>query len=142
MDSGKNSGAAAGTWEKKVIVIVDDVRELRLLFTEFLREQGYIVIDVALGGRALAAVKQYHASLVLLDLMLPDMDGNDVLNQLKQDPVTAEVPVMVISAYPRWLKPEQSKQAARVMRKPFELDELLEAIHTLAGDTYSQTEVS
>ena len=142
MESGMNSGTGARTWKKKVIVIVDDVRELRQLFTEFLRDQGYIVVDVALGGRALDTVKQHGACLVLLDLMLPDMDGNDVLNQLKQDPVTANVPVMVISAYPRWLKPEQSKQAAHVMRKPFELDELLEAIHTLAGDAYPQAEAS
>lgn len=124
------------TFTQKTIVIVDDVRELRLLFTDFLRDQGYKVVDVAQGTLALDTVKKSKAHLVILDLMLPDIDGNEVLRQLKHDSQTSHVPVMVISAYPRWLKPDLLVLAARVMRKPFELDELLEAIQLLTGDNY------
>lgn len=111
--------------QKKVVVVEDD-KEIRDLETFLLAAEGFEVVGVATGQGAAATVKREAADLVLLDLMLPDKDGNAVLEELQRDPATQQVPVIVVSAYVNQLQP--TAQVKQVVSKPFEITDLLDAV--------------
>lgn len=82
--------------QKKVLSIEDDVF-LSSLVSGKLIEAGFSVITAATGGDGLAKVKLEHPHLVLLDIMLPDMGGFEILQILKSDPETRTIPVIILS---------------------------------------------
>ena len=80
------------------VLIVDDIAaNLRLLEAKLLNEY-YEVAVAASGEEALAAVPRWMPDVVLLDVMLPRMDGYEVCRRLKADPATAHVPVVMVTA--------------------------------------------
>jgi len=81
-----------------VILVVDDNDDNRDMLARRLRRQGYEVLTAAGGRAALAALAAAPADLVLLDVMMPDLDGYGVLQQLKADPALRDIPVLMISA--------------------------------------------
>jgi DNA-binding response OmpR family regulator len=111
---------------KKRIVVVEDDAEIRDLEGFLLSSEGYDVVLLPGGAHAAETVKQTKADLVLLDLMLPDRDGNAVLADMEADPETADVPVIVVSAFDGALEP--SPLVRRVIAKPFEVTDLLDGI--------------
>lgn len=80
------------------ILIVDDTPANLRLLTRILQENGYHVRPVLEGGLALAAAQAKPPNLVLLDIRMPEMDGFQVCEKLKSDPVTQDVPIIFISA--------------------------------------------
>jgi len=118
------SSAAAS---KKVVLIAEDYPDISQLVSDLLRDEGYDVIAVSRGGEVVPAVKQYHPAVVLLDLALPDIPGNAVLERLSMDPETDKVPVIIISAYSERLR--RVPQVFAVVNKPFEIDVLLNAVN-------------
>jgi threonine synthase len=81
------------------ILIVDDHADARLLIKRILQVQGEFVIREASGGsEALAAARQAPPDLIVLDLMMPEVDGFAVLDELKRQPETVSVPVIVVTA--------------------------------------------
>ncbi len=80
------------------ILVVDDEREILELVEYNLRKEGYGVVCVETGEQALAAARLKLPDLILLDLMLPGVDGLDVCRQLKADARTAEIPVVMLTA--------------------------------------------
>ncbi|MCZ7551662.1 MAG: hypothetical protein B6D39_04180 [Anaerolineae bacterium UTCFX2] len=81
------------------VLIVDDTEEARRLIRRILQSQGnYIIQEAHNGQSALALARQEPPDLILLDLMMPEMDGFSVLDALKDDPTTATVPVIVVTA--------------------------------------------
>lgn len=113
------------TGPKKVVVVEDD-SEIRDLEVFLLTAEGFQVVGVGNGEVAASTVKRERADLVLLDLMLPGKDGNAVLADLRADPATASVPVIVVSAYLGHLRP--TPQVKCIVPKPFEITDLLDAI--------------
>jgi class 3 adenylate cyclase len=89
-------GEAART--RGVILVVDDNEDNRDMLARRLRRQGYEVPTAAGGRAALAALATTPVDLVLLDVMMPDLDGYGVLQQLKADPARRDIPVLMISA--------------------------------------------
>ena len=83
---------------RAVILVVDDNEENRDMLARRLRRQGYEVPTAAGGRAALDALAQTPVDLVLLDVMMPDLDGYAVLQQLKADPKLRDIPVLMISA--------------------------------------------
>jgi DNA-binding response OmpR family regulator len=79
------------------ILLVEDSRSVRLENERALGHAGYEVISAPDGEDALRQAREQHPDLILLDLMLPKINGFDVLLQLKRDPATAEIPVVVLS---------------------------------------------
>ena len=115
------------------VVVVEDDGEIRDLETFVLGAEGNHVVGGADGEAAAPTVKKEGADLVLLDLMLPGKDGNAVLADLQADPATANVPVIVVSAYTERLR--ATPQVKRIVPKPFDINELLEAVtRELDGD--------
>jgi class 3 adenylate cyclase len=90
---GQAGGAARG-----ILLVVDDNEDNRDMLARRLRRQGYEVLTAAGGTAALGTVVSTPVDLVLLDVMMPDLDGYAVLERLKADPALREVPVLMISA--------------------------------------------
>ncbi|MFH1797924.1 MAG: response regulator [Candidatus Omnitrophota bacterium] len=85
--------------KKKKIVVVDDEKDFTEVVKEALEKTGrYEVIQANSGGEGIELTKKHHPSLVLLDLMLPDVDGNDVAMELKQNKSTENIPIVFLTA--------------------------------------------
>ncbi|MEB3280010.1 MAG: EAL domain-containing protein [Lyngbya sp.] len=112
---------------KADILIVDDTpMNLRLLST-MLTEQGYEVRQAINGKMALTAVQSSPPSLILLDIMMPDIDGYQICSSLKDDPNTAEIPIIFLSALDDVLDKIKAFKVggADYITKPFEFEEIL-----------------
>ncbi len=112
---------------KADILIVDDTpMNLRLLST-MLSDQGYEVRQAINGKMALTAVQTCPPSLILLDIMMPDIDGYEVCSFLKNDPKTADIPIIFLSALDDVLDKVKAFKVGGVdyITKPFEFEEIL-----------------
>ncbi|WP_413160575.1 EAL domain-containing protein [Capilliphycus salinus ALCB114379] len=112
---------------KADILIVDDTpMNLRLLST-MLSEQGYEVRQAISGKMALTAVQTCPPSLILLDIMMPDLDGYQICSSLKSDPKTADIPIIFLSALDDVLDKVKAFKVggADYITKPFEFEEIL-----------------
>ena len=90
------------------IVVADDDRMFRKAAETTLRRQGYAVAIASDGEEALQLIRSERPNIIVLDLIMPKLQGFDVLQVLKQDSVTAAIPVIVLSS----LTQEQDKQEA------------------------------
>jgi adenylate cyclase len=92
------SGRGDEAQRRGTILVVDDNDDNRDLLARRLTRQGYEVRVAAGGQEALAALAAWPVDLVLLDVMMPDLDGYAVLQRLKRDPALRDIPVLMISA--------------------------------------------
>jgi CheY-like chemotaxis protein len=118
------------------VLVIDDEPDVRWLIRMSLERAGHEVIDAEDGLRGIALAMKQRPEIIVLDLMMPVMDGYGVLTELAKDPRTAGVPVVVLSA--RAIPDEAERAvgagASRFLEKPFdpdllasELDDLLDA---------------
>lgn len=118
----------------KRVVCVEDEPEMIDLFKLILSRRGFEVVG-ANGGRAgLEAVRQQKPDIVLLDLMMPDMDGWEVYQHLKADPATKDIPVIVVTAKAQSIDKVLGLHIAKVddyISKPFSPQELLDSIENV-----------
>jgi PAS domain S-box-containing protein len=112
------------------IVIVEDDPLTVKLYKHLFERHGYIVIATAHGGQALPLVLKHNPILVILDIMLPDISGWEVLRQLKKDEKTADVPIIVISVLSEKEK-AISLGAIDYLEKPIVGDKLIKKIRVL-----------
>jgi two-component system, chemotaxis family, chemotaxis protein CheY len=108
------------------ILVVDDDRDIVGAIVETLQEEGYRVISASNGLEALTALGAEPVDLILLDLMMPAMNGWDFLEQGAGDPQIAGTPLVVISAMPNDVEPSPFVRA--VLAKPFERGALLATV--------------
>jgi len=80
------------------ILVVDDEEEIQQLIEHTLRKEGYLVQCVGSGEAALAELGRGVPDLVILDLMLPGMDGLEVCRRLRREPETEQLPIVILSA--------------------------------------------
>jgi threonine synthase len=117
------------------IAIVDDTSDARRLVRRILQSQGdYTIFEASNGREALELVNREHPDLIILDLMMPEIDGFAVLDALKANPDTAQIPVIVSTA--KELTPEEKNrlqgQIQTLMQKgDFMSDEFLEEVKAL-----------
>lgn len=83
---------------KKKILIVEDEESLLKLESILLTSKGYEVRGVPNGMAALAALQEERPDLILLDIMLPEIDGFEVCRRIKADPATRHIPVVMLTA--------------------------------------------
>ncbi len=97
--NGQSAGTSSGsTTGKARVLVVDDEEGNRDLLGRRLQREGYAVISASGGHEALGVVANGNVDVVLLDVMMPDLDGLAVLEKMKSDPATRDVPVIMISA--------------------------------------------
>jgi CheY-like chemotaxis protein len=116
----------------KHILVVDDDEDIREFVSMALRLEDYPVETAAHGAEALRKVRQDPPSLVLLDLMMPVMDGWKFVQTCRNEGLCQQVPVVVMSASARAQAAEEL-QAHAFLAKPFDLDELFQVVQRFRG---------
>jgi DNA-binding response OmpR family regulator len=117
----------------KKILIVDDEEDILNFLELVLREKGYEVVTAGSGHDALTRAQLEKPDLVLLDIMMPQMDGWEVLKLLRIDDETASIPVAMLSARTEARDRVQGLQEGAIdyICKPFSLQELLGKIEAI-----------
>ncbi|HZI11471.1 MAG TPA: response regulator [Myxococcus sp.] len=115
----------------KRLLIVDDELAIVEALQDILSVEGYDVVTAFNGVDGLKRMADAKPDLVLLDLMMPVMDGREMLRRMREDPKLGDIPVVVMSA--GRISDEERRASARFLAKPFELDELLDTIAELLG---------
>ena len=114
------------------IVIVDDVPDNLRLLVGILKEHGYKVRPAPSGVRALATVQKEPPDLILLDIMMPEMNGYEVCERLKADELTRDIPIIFLSALNEVFDKVKAFKAGGVdyISKPFQVEEVLARVKT------------
>lgn len=118
---------------QKKILIVEDEESLLKLESILLTTKGYLVQGVTSGLAALEAISEEPPDLVLLDVMLPKMDGFEVCSRIKQNPNTRHIPVILLTAKktPEDMARGQEVGADHYITKPFKSAMVMETIEAL-----------
>lgn len=106
--------------KKKILIIDDDLRMDRML-TFLFESQGFAVKFCETGRNAIELLQEYRPDLILLDLLMPEMDGFEVCEKIKKDSLLKNIPIIVLSALPYLAHKERafSLGAVDYIEKPF-----------------------
>lgn len=114
--------------ENQKVLIIDDEGDLVELLVLRLAESGFLV-DVALNGKkGMKKVKSFKPDVILLDIMMPEMDGWQVCSTLRDNPENDHIKVVMFSAHRENLKKAKEVGADQVILKPFNIQELIAAL--------------
>ncbi|UQA59617.1 response regulator [Polyangium aurulentum] len=115
--------------EKAIILVVEDDPDIRETIAQILDEEGYVPIVAENGQEALRRLAEGpRPRLILLDLMMPIMDGWEFREQQRQDPRYADIPVIIVSADGNVRQKATKLGADGHIRKPVGIDELLAVV--------------
>jgi CheY-like chemotaxis protein len=117
----------------KRILVVDDEPTIRELISDTLRESGYQVQSAANGADALELMRGWLPHAIVLDLMMPRLDGHGFVQLMRLNPRLAAVPVLLVTAAYGAEEAFARIGANAYLTKPFELDHLIEVVAELAG---------
>jgi len=122
------------------ILVCDDDAGIRTVVSEHLTRQGYTVIEAVSGEQALVLAAEHHVEAILLDLYMPGLSGWETLQRLRNNPVTANIPVVVLSVLSSTLRPQLTGDAQGWVQKPFNENllfaELGRVLHQGEGPAY------
>ncbi len=108
------------------VLVVDDDFDIRECISELLAAEGFDVHSASNGREGLDLLETAHPGVVVLDLMMPVVNGWEFLEEQKRRPDVARVPVVVVTAS------DSTPDVACILRKPIDIDELFEAVESLA----------
>jgi signal transduction histidine kinase/CheY-like chemotaxis protein len=122
------------------ILVCDDDAGIRTVVAEHLTRQGYTVIEAVSGEQALVLAAEHHVEAILLDLYMPGLSGWETLQRLRNNPTTANIPVVVLSVLSSTLRPQLTGDAQGWVQKPFNENllfaELGRVLHQGEGPAY------
>jgi CheY-like chemotaxis protein len=113
------------------ILVADDEPEVRSLILALLEDEGYRVVVAANGRAALEVVERRRPDLILMDVMMPMMDGREAARRLHERPESASIPIVLMSAV---TDDALQPGVQAFIAKPFDLDCLLDTIDRLLDD--------
>jgi len=118
----------------RTILVVDDERTIRLSIKAALEGEEYSFIEATNGKEALSKAKKDKPDLILLDVMMPGMDGFEALKQLKQDAATKRIPVIMLTAKSdiQSVEKAHSDGAIYYITKPFIVSNLVKKVNFVA----------
>jgi DNA-binding response OmpR family regulator len=122
--------------DKKVVVCIEDEPEMIDLVKLILGRKGFDLVGAVGGREGLETVRKLKPDLVLLDLMMPDMDGWEVYQQMKADDELKNIPVIVVTAKAQSIDKVLGLHIAKVddyVTKPFGPQELLQSVNKVLG---------
>ncbi len=116
---------------EKTVLIIEDEEDAAELFAEMMRVSGFRVIKITTSAPAMDLITDEKPDLVILDIMMPDISGLDVLRQMRGDPTLMHIPVVVVSAKgtPTDIKTGMDAGASTYLTKPVGFLELKEAVN-------------
>lgn len=116
---------------KSKVLIVDDEKLARTMLTDLLRGKEYTVVAAEDGPSGLAAAKREKPNVIILDVMMPGMDGFEVCQALKNDVATTGIPVIILTASeePHLTKKAFKAGAAFTLVKASKPEQLLSTLH-------------
>lgn len=118
------------------ILIIEDEINIRLFITANLSARGYTVIQAGTGSSGLKQARESSPDMIILDMLLPDMQGWDVLNEMSGDPMLSSIPVILMSASVNIIVPTDKVYPNLVAQlvKPASVQLLMETVQSaLAG---------
>lgn len=115
------------------ILVVDDDQLMHRLFQHHLERAGYQMLSAMNGREAIEIASREHPGLIVMDVMLPEVDGLAALRELKKAEATKDIPVIVITANGHFMARKESENsgAAIFLTKPFSPTQLLNEIRRL-----------
>ncbi|MGN0638761.1 MAG: response regulator [Huintestinicola sp.] len=119
---------------KRIIITDDEIMNLRM--TEFiLKKAGYETVKAASGAECLNAVREQRPDLILLDLLMPEMDGFQVIEKLRKSEEGRDIPIILLTAAEDRESLDRAAEmgVAACVGKPFKQEELLSKIQTALG---------
>ncbi|HVW79725.1 MAG TPA: response regulator [Mycobacteriales bacterium] len=124
------------------ILVVEDDPSVRGLLESLLQGEGYSVATASDGIGGLVKVAANRPALIMLDVMMPDLGGIRVLEELQSDPATAEIPVLIVTGKVEALPALESMVGPdNVIPKPFAVAQLLARVAEVTGGPVSRPEV-
>ena len=122
------------------ILVIDDDADIRMLCRMNLERGPVTVTEAESGAEGLEAARGDVPAVIILDLMMSQMDGVEVLRRLKDDPLTGNVPVVILTAKASGYERDRCTDlgAAAFMTKPFSMDELAETVDALMREPSSR----
>ncbi len=124
----------------KTILIVDDEAPIRELLRQHLEAEGYHIEEAQDGREAIGRVKQVAPDLIILDVMMPDVNGFDVAAVIKNDPLTMGIPIMILSIVEHQERGQQIGVDS-YLTKPINAEELLQVVRQLLSQGGSKRRV-
>jgi DNA-binding response OmpR family regulator len=116
----------------KKVMIVEDSKFIADAIKIMLESKGIQVMHVSDGSKAISTAKKESINLIILDLMMPDVSGTQVLAMLKKDKGTKNIPTIILTARTDALKWDDSlKKCDKFMTKPFDNKELVDSVISL-----------
>ena len=117
----------------RTVVIVEDDADARNLLHTVCELSGFRAHSAATAREGIVLAREVRPCAILLDLMLPDLDGQAFRRQQQRDPAVANIPVIVVSAHPEATTIAKEMGAAACVRKPIDFDLLLAVLAELCG---------
>ena len=119
--------------EPRTVLVADDDEDILQLVSFRLERAGYTVVTAADGQQALAAARQHRPDLAVLDVMMPGLNGYEVTRQLRADPATAAIPVILLTARVQEADVSRGFEAGAddYLRKPFSPQELRSRVQAI-----------
>lgn len=117
----------------RTILVVDDEWAIAEVLESLLSDEGYRVIIANNGKQALERLAEWPPDLIMLDFMMPVMDGKATLEAVREDAKTADIPVVIMSSLPEETIRERCSGYQIFLRKPFRVAAVLDTIETALG---------
>ena len=119
--------------DPRTVLVADDDEDILQLVSFRLERAGYTVVTAADGQQALAAAREHHPDLAVLDVMMPGLNGYEVTRQLRADAATAQIPVILLTARVQEADVSRGFEAGAddYLRKPFSPQELRSRVQAI-----------
>lgn len=98
-----------------LVLVVDDAADARDMYSEYLESCGFRVITAEDGEEAVQAAKNEWPAIIVMDLAMPNVDGCEAIRRLRADPMTADIPIVAVSAYAFGREPMRAREAGADM---------------------------
>ena len=120
---------------QKTVLIIEDEEDAAELFAEMMRVSGFHVMKTSSSAPAIRMMNERKPDVVILDIMMPDISGLDILRQMRRDPELSRIPVVVVSAksMPADIKNGMEAGAFTYLTKPVGFLDLKEAVERAVG---------
>lgn len=119
--------------KRPIILVVDDEAPIRHVLLDLLADEGYQTMGAPNGRIALEVAHEHRPDLILMDVMMPELGGQDALREFRRVPDLSGIPIVLMSAAEHALA--RADGAAAFLPKPFELQHVLDVIKTVLLDS-------